>query len=211
MVPVMVMPVVVMTPIVMAMPVAIVADPARAIIGPDHPAAVVRIVIRVVVIGRVEVPVKAMVPKREPAVADTATVENMSGAKSAAMEHRAATAETAAVKRRTSAMEAAPATVKTTSTVASASATSTVASATAMTTTATATAMAAADFGRQPAGDVCRCGRRARTDQRQRFRALVGCERQHQHRGRRKAQRTNKGTDIGADQPAPRIWNVHHA
>jgi hypothetical protein len=50
----------------------------------------------------------------------------------------------------------------------------------------TATAMAAtADFGRQPVGGVCHRRRRARTDQRQRFRALVGCGRQHQHHGRR--------------------------
>jgi hypothetical protein len=92
------------------------------------------------------VPVKAMVPKREPTVAETATVENMSGAKSAA------------VKRRTSTMEAA-ATVKNAATVASP---------TAMTTaTMTTTAMAAAaDFGRQPVGGVCHCWRHARTDQR---------------------------------------------
>ena len=160
------------TPVVV-MPVAIVADPARAIIGPDHPAAVVRIIIRVVVIGPVEVPMKAVVSKREPAVAEAAAVENMSGAKSAAME-AAATVKTAA----------------------------TAASSTAMATT-------AADFGRRLG--VCRYRRRARTDQRQRFRALVGCGRQHQHRGRRKAERTNKGTHQGADQPAPAIWNFHHA
>ena len=94
-------------------------------------------------------PVKAMVPKPEPAAAEAAAVENMSGTKSAAMEHGATAAETDAVKRRTATMEAA-ATVKTASTVASP---------TAMTTT-------AADFGRQPVGGVCHCRRRARTDQR---------------------------------------------
>src|SRR5713101_697578 len=136
--PVMVTPVVVM-PVVAMMPVAIVADPARAIIGPDHPAAMVRIIIRVIVIGRVEVPVKAMVPKPEPTVAEAAAVENMSGAKSAAVKRRTSTMETAA----------------------------TVASPTAMTTaTMTTTAMAAAaDFGHQPVGGVCHCWRRARTDQ----------------------------------------------
>ena len=144
------------TPVVV-MPVAIVADPARAIIGPDHPAAMVRIIIRVVVIGRVEVPVKAMVPKPEPTVAEAAAVENMAAVKAATVENmrgaKSAAMETAAVKRRTSTMEAA----------------ATVASATAMTTaTVTTTAMtaAAADFGRQPVGGVCHRRRRARTDQR---------------------------------------------
>ena len=98
-------------------------------------------------------PVKAMVPKREPAVAEAATVENMSGAKSAAMEHGATAVETAA-------MEATAATVKSATTVASSTAMA------ATTATATAATMAAADFGRQPVGGVCRCRRRARTDRR---------------------------------------------
>jgi hypothetical protein len=113
----------------------------------------------------------------------------MSGAKSAAMEHGATAVETAAVKRRTSTMEA----------------TAAVKTASAMASPAAMTATAAADFGRRPG--VYRCRHRARTDQRQRFRALVGCERQHYHRSRRKAQRTRQG----ADQPAPGIWNFHHA
>lgn len=196
--PVMVMPVVVMTPVVVAMPVAIVADPARAIIGPDHPAAVVRIIIRVVVIGPVEVPMKAVMPKREPAMAEAAAVENMAAVKAAAMEHGATAVETAAVKRRASTMEAAATAVKSTSTATMPPA--------AMATT-TMTTTAAADFGRQPVGGVCHRRRRARTDQRQRFRTLVGCGRQHQHSGRRKAQRINEG----AEQSAPRIWNFHHA
>ena len=102
-----VMPVVVVTPVVMAVPVTIVANPAQAVVSPYHPAAMVRGIIRIVVIGRVEVPVKAMVPKREAAVAKAAAVENMRGAKSAAMEHGATAVETAAVKRRTPTMEAA--------------------------------------------------------------------------------------------------------
>ncbi len=92
-------------------------------------------------------PVKAMVPKPEPTVAEAAAVENMSGAKSAA------------VKRRTSTMEAA-ATVKTAATVASPTAMTTA------TMTTTAMAAAAADFDRQSVGGVCHCRRRARTDQR---------------------------------------------
>jgi hypothetical protein len=195
MMPVMVMPVV-MTPVVVAMPVAIVADPARAVIGPDHPAAMVRIIIRVVVIGAVEVAMKAVMPKREPAVAKAAAVENMAAVKAAAMEHGATAVETAAVKRRASTMEAAATAVKSTSAMPPAAMAAT-----------TMTATAAADFGRQPVGGVCHRRRRARTDQRQRFRTLVGCGRQHQHRGRRKAQRINEG----AEQSAPRIWNFHHA
>jgi hypothetical protein len=102
-----------------------------------------------------------MVPKPEPAAAEAAAVENMSGTKSAAMEHGATAAETAAVKRRTATMEAA-ATVKTASTVASPTA---MTAPTAMTPT-TAMTTTAADFGRQPVGGVCHCRRRARTDQR---------------------------------------------
>jgi hypothetical protein len=141
MMPVMVVPVMVVTPVVMAMPVAIVANPAQAVVSSDHPAAVVRgIIIRVVVIGPVEVPVKAMVPKREPAVAEAAPVENMRGAKSPAMEGGATAVETAAVKRRTSTMEAtASAAVKSASPTAMTAAT--------MTTTAATTTMTAADFG----------------------------------------------------------------
>lgn len=145
-------------------------------------------------------PMKAVVPKREPAVAETAAVENMAAVKAAAMEHGATAVETAAVKRRASTMEAAATAVKSTSAASMPAATmpATAVAAAAMTT--------AADFG-QPVGGVRHRRRRARTDQRQRFRALVGCGRQQQHRDRRKAQRTNKG----ADQPAPRIWNFHHA
>ncbi len=93
---------------------------------------------------------KAVVPKREPAVAEAAAVENMAAVKAAAMEHGATAVETAAVKRRASSMEAAPTAVKST-----------------MPATMPPTAMAAAaDFGRQPAGGVRHRRRRARTDQR---------------------------------------------
>jgi len=64
------MPVVVTAPVAVVVPMTIVADAARAVIGQDHPAAAVRIIIGVIVIrviGRTveEAPVKAMVV-REP-------------------------------------------------------------------------------------------------------------------------------------------------
>jgi hypothetical protein len=77
--------------------------------------------------------------------------------------------------------------------------------ATAMTATmaATVTTMATSDFGRQPVGSVFRRWRRGWIDRRKRFRALAGGGRQHQHRGSRKTQ--------GTDKAAPAIWNLHHA
>jgi hypothetical protein len=57
---------------------------------------------------------KAVVPKREPAVAEAAAVENMAAVKAAAMEHGPTAVETAAVKRRASTMEAAATAVKST-------------------------------------------------------------------------------------------------
>jgi hypothetical protein len=69
--------------------------------------------------------------------------------------------------------------------------------------TATVTAMATSDFGRQPVGSVFRRRRRRWIDRRKRFRALAGCGRQHQHRGSRKTQ--------GTDKAAPGVWNLQHA
>jgi hypothetical protein len=183
------MPAVVVAPVVV-MPRAIAADLARAVIRPDHPAVTVRIVRirRRIVETPVEmVPVKALA-MREPvsAITKAAAVDDMSAAKSAA------------VKRRATAVEAStPAAVET---------------AAAMTTMPT-TTMTAANFGRQPVGDVLRCRRPARIDQRKRFRALAGDRRQHQGRGSRKAPTTDKVTraDQATDQAAPRIWNFHHA
>jgi hypothetical protein len=124
-------------------------------------------------------PVK-VVPVCEPmSTVAKAAVEDMTGAKSAA------------VKGRTAAMEAAASAVKSATTVV----------ATAM--TATVTAMATSDFGRQPVGSLFHRRRRGWIDWRKRFRALAGRGRQHQHRGSRKTQRTNKA--------APGIWNLHHA
>jgi hypothetical protein len=97
------------------------------------------------------VPVKAVMPECEPAMAEAAAVDNMRAAKPAAMKRRAATMETSAVEA-----AAAMTTAVTTTTVA------------------TSTAMAAADFGREVAGDVLRGRRRTRIDQRKCLRALTG-------------------------------------
>jgi hypothetical protein len=124
-------------------------------------------------------PVK-VVPVCEPmSTVAKAAVEDMTGAKSAA------------VKGRTAAMEAAASAVKSATTVMAAAMTATV------------TAMAASDFGRQPVGSVFRRRRRGWIDWRKRFRALAGRGRQHQHRGSRKTQTTDKA--------APGIRNLHHA
>jgi hypothetical protein len=176
------MSMVVMAPVVVA-PVAMVTDAPRAIIGPDDPA----VTVRVIIVGRriVEVLVKAVVvvPEREAAVVKAATMENMSGSNPGATKHRATASEDAAVNDCTAGFNtyAAVGTV-------------------------TPTAMAAVDFGRQPAGGVFRCGHGTRIDQRQRFCALARCNRQHQHRGSRKAQTTDKATD----KAAPGIWNLRH-
>ena len=185
------MPAVVVAPVVV-MPRVIAADLARAVIRPDHPAVTVRIVRirRRIVETPVEVvPVKALA-MREPvsAITKAAAVDDMSAAKSAA------------VKRCATAVEA--------------STSAAVETAAAMTTTAMpATTMTAANFGRQPVGDVLRCRRPARIDQRKRFRALAGDRRQHQGRGSRKAPTTHEVTraDQATDKAAPRIWNFHHA
>src|ERR1700694_5643421 len=158
-----------------AVPVAVVTDAAWTVIGQDDPAATVRVIIvRVIIIRPIEVPVKAVVPEREPAVARAAAAENMTGAKPAAMKHHPATSEAAAVKGGAAATEAAASTPAVETSAA----------------TMAATAMPAADFGRQPLGGIFRRGHSARVDQRQRLRALVSCGRQHQHRGSRKAQAT---------------------
>jgi hypothetical protein len=127
-------------------------------------------------------PMKAVLPEREPAMAKAATVENMRASKPAAMKHRAAS-RAAAMKGSTPTTEAA-ATVKGAATVA-------------------ATAMSAADYSGQPSGSIFRRGHGGWIDQRKRFCALDGGGRQHQHRGGRKAQ--------SADKAAPEIWNPHHA
>jgi hypothetical protein len=132
-------------------------------------------------------PVKAVVPEREPAVAKATTVEHMSGSNPAAMEYGATTSECAAVNGR--------------------AATVVTASPTAAVTAATAAAMAATDFGRQPLRCMFSCGHRARIDQRQRLCTLARHRRQRKDRGGRKAQRTDKTMDHAA----PGIWNLYHA
>jgi hypothetical protein len=130
------------------------------------------------------VPVKTVMPECEPAVAESAAVEDMRGAISA-------------VKRRAAAMEASAA-VETAAAVTTTAMTATVA---------TSTAMTAAHFGRQAAGGVLRGRRGTRIDQRKRLRALARRGRQHQGRSGRKAPTAHETTD----QTAPRIRNFIHA
>ena len=165
-----------MMPMVVVAPRAIVADVARAVMGQDHPAAAIRIIIGVIVIrviGRAikEAPVKVMVV-REPiaAVAKAAgtiaaAVEDPSGAKPAAMEYGAAAVEAADVKT-SAAMETTTAVEASTS---AATAVRTASTTSSMTTT---SAMSTADFSRQPVGGKFRRGDSARIDQRERLGAL---------------------------------------
>ena len=145
-------------------PVPMVADAARAVVGPDDPAATMRVVvIRVIIVIRpIEVPVKVAVP--EPAMAKAAAVKNMRGS------------EAAAVKRRAATMEAS--TVETAATMAAA--------------TMAASAMPAASLDGQPVRGEFRGGRHARIDQRKRLCALASYGRQRKHRGSRNAQATEK-------------------
>jgi hypothetical protein len=183
-------PVVVMAPVIMVTPVAIVTDAPRTVIGPDHPAAAVGIIIGVVVIGVVraveETPVKVMAVC-EPNAAEPGATEAMAsavedrtaakpaaveygtaGSQAATMKHRAA----AAVKHRAATMKAASA-METTSTVEAATAVKAAATSTTVETTPSATAMSTtADFGCKSAGGGFRGRCRARIDQRQRLRAL---------------------------------------
>lgn len=175
----------VMAPVVM-MPRAIAADLARTVIGPDDPA----VRVRVIIIGRriVEVPVKAVVPEREPAVAKAPAMENMTASKPAAVKYGAATTEAPAVEGRAAAVKAASAAVKTAAAMA------------------TAMSAAAFDFRRQSAGRVFGGRRRTWIDQRKRLGAFTRRSGEHQHRGSRKAQRTERATGDAA----PRIWNLQH-
>ena len=170
-------------------------DPARAVMGQDHPASAVWVVVVVgVVRGSIKEPRAKVMPMGEPkasavecrtGVKGAPAEYRTAGSEAAAMERRAAASETAAMKGRaaavhsTAAMEPASATTveTTTSAVASATTSPTVASATSATT----------DFGRHPPGrgfgDRCR----ARTNQRHRVGMLAWCGRQRQHRRRCKA------------------------
>jgi hypothetical protein len=149
------MTVVVAPVVVMPVVVAMVTDAPRAVIGPDHPA--VAWVIVVVRRPIVEMPVKAVVPEPEPAMAKTAAMENMRASKPAAMEHRAAATKAAAVKRRATTVEA--------STAVEAAAAMTAASAAAMTAASAAAVATAADFRGQPVRNVVRRGHGAWIDE----------------------------------------------
>lgn len=173
----------------MMTPVAIVTDAPRTVIGPDHPAAAVGIIIGVVVIGVIrpveEAPVKVMVV-REPNAAEpgatkamASAMEDRTAANPAAVEYGAAGSQTATMEHRAAAavercgptMKAASA-METTATVEAATAVKAAAT-TVETTSAAATAVSTtADFSCQPAGGGFRRRCRARIDQRQRLRPL---------------------------------------
>jgi len=142
----------VMAPVVVV-PRAKAANLARAVIGPDHTA----VAVRVVIIGRriVEVPVNAVVAEREPAVTKAAAAENMRGSIPAAMKYRT-TPVGAAMIDGTANMANAMEGVNAYSAAA-------------------VVAVAAADFGGHPAGNMFRRHRRGRIDQRHRLRTLAGC------------------------------------
>ena len=196
MMPAVVVTPVVVTPVVMA-PMAVVTDAPRSEMRPYHGAAAVSVVIRVIVVVGVvrrpieEMPMKAVVPEREAAVANAAAVEHRRASNRATVEYGSTTPDAAAVKGC-----AAASTVETASP-------NHVATATAA---ATAT-MAATDFGRQSFGCMFTRGYRTRIDQRQRLCALAWCGRQRKQRGHRKPQ----GTDNATGHAAPRIWNIYHA
>jgi len=144
-------------------------------------------------------PMKAVVPEREAAVANAAAVEHRRASNRATVEYGSTTPDAAAVKGCAASVETAASTaVETASPTHVATATATAA--------ATAT-MAATDFGRQSFGCMFSRGYRTRIDQRQRLCALAWCGRQRKQRGHRKPQ----GTDNAAGHAAPRIWNIYHA
>lgn len=201
------MPVVVMAPVEVVAPMPIVADAARAVMGQDHPAAVVRIIIGVIVIrviGRTveDAPVKVVVGEpvaarpiagAKTAVAIAAAVEDRTGAKSAAMEYGAAAAQGATVKHRTTAaVKCGTAAMETSTAVEASTATETSTAGEASSTVeATSTAATTDDFGRQSVGSGFRRGRSARIDQRERLSALRD-GRQRQHCGCRETETTGE-------------------
>jgi len=152
-------------------------------------------------------PVKAVVPEREPAMVKAATVEDMPASKAAAaaMEHGAAASKPAAMKRRTTTVETTASSVETATTAMETAATMTATAAATMTATAAAamtTTAATADFRRQPVGNIFRRRHRAWVHQRKRFCALGRRGQQHPHRGGREPQSTDKA--------ASGNWNCHH-
>ena len=149
----------------------------------------------------------------------TAAAEHMSGAQPAAVERWAAAAETAAVNGDAAAAESPTATAKDWPAAPEAAAVNGSAAASEATTAAmkrrTAASKAAAstetataaratpvlDFSGQGIGNLFRCRRGGRVDQRQRLGALAW-QGQRQHCGSREAP--------AADEAAPGIWNRHH-
>src|SRR3954451_5443033 len=224
MAPVVRVPVVV--PPVMMAPAREVADAARAVIGPDHAAAPVVAVVRIIIVrierGAIEgPPMEVMtVRDREAAMAERSAPEHRPAAKGAAVKDRAASPESTALERRaasskstaverratavkrSSAMEGPAASMETSASAMETSAASVEAPAAATVTAATA-ATAATNLARQTARGGFRERRRGRIKQRHRLGALTRCGRQRQHRGHHKA-RAHQTT------AAPGIQNVDH-
>jgi hypothetical protein len=168
------------------------ADLARPVMGPDYAAVAipVAIVARIAVIGRrvIDAPMEVtpVVIEMGPVIrvtisvaitaatvdrrcAKTATAENVSSAKTAAVDCETAAPESAAVKCRAAAAETAMAAASAETATAAASKAS-AATAKAAATMATATVP---NFGRQPIGNVFRSRSRAGTCKRQRLSALL--------------------------------------
>jgi len=194
--PVMMVPVAAMP--VMTAPMVIAADPARAVIGQDNPAA--RVIITVI-IGRSVIVATAveMVPVREAeAAAMEAAAMKSSTVETAAMKRHAANVKATSVE--TSAMEASP--METASTAMETTTAAVETAATTMTATATVASSATANFDRSAIRNCFRDRHRCRIDRRQRLRALTGGGRQRQYRD-------------GRDRPAaahaaPECWNHGH-
>lgn len=132
-----------------------------------------------------------------------AAMEGRAGAKTAAAKYGATAAEATAMNGCTTAAKAAA--VKATTTPEAATSATTKASTSAATETAATMTVAASYFSRQSVRGVFRGRRGTGIDQRQRLGVLARRGAEHQHRSRRKTQRTERAANC-----APRIWNLHH-
>ena len=162
-----VVPVPAMVPPMMVTPVAEVTDAAWTVMGPDHGAAAVGVVIGIVVVigvGRsVEEPPMKVMPVTE---SDAATVEGHAPVKRAAWNCSATGSNAAGMKRAAAWSDAAA--------MEAATATMTAASSTAVaTTTSAAAAVATTYFNDRRAGSCARDRRSTRIDQRQRLSVLT--------------------------------------
>jgi hypothetical protein len=197
-----------------AVPVPVIADAARAVVGHDDAAAAIGIiigirVIRPVVIGSVEVPMVVVV--REPVAAEVmsakaATVADMGAAEATTLERRGGS-EAAAAKMHATSTVTAAAEMHAASAVATAAkmhAAATVATAAKVTAAATTmtTATTTVHLRGQAFRDLLGHIRSARIDQGHGLRGLVGGGRHHEERS---------GREPKMDQATPRIEKSDHA